>query len=220
MGWLDKDTFRFFVPAQRIEIVKGKDGKKDDKRWIQGVASTSARDLQGEIVDQNGIDISYFVKHGHFNDDHQKGVENKVGIPTEARITKNGLWVKGYLLSKKKADAIWEHMQALEKDGSDRKMGFSIQGKVKRREGNKIASCWIQDVAITPAPVNTATWAEIAKSLSAEQWDLTQETEKSLEGDQSLSFEEAVSFLETNHGLPRGTAMDVAKAIFLTIPGE
>lgn len=250
MGWIDDDTFQFFVPAQIIDIEKAqKDDKKPAKRWIQGIASTSSRDLQGEIVDQAGIDFSYFLKHGWFNNDHRPGFANKVGQPTEARITKNGLWVKGFLLENHKvADEIWELMNALEASKSDRRIGFSIQGKVKERVGTRIAKCWIMDIAITPAPVNTTTWAEIAKSLSAHKWDFTEKSESALcpqvplhgahsvlgvesldddkkedkesSVDKGLTLEEAVAYLETAHGLPRSAAENVAKAIFLTIPGE
>ncbi len=253
MGWIDDDTFQFFVPAQIIDIEKaskpGERGAKTTKRWIRGVASTSSRDLQGEIVDQNGIDFSYFLKHGWFNNDHRPGFKNKVGQPTEAKITKNGLWVKGFLLENHEvADEIWELMHSLETTQSDRRLGFSIQGKVKERVGNKIKKCWIMDIAITPAPVNTTTWAEIAKSLSAHKWDLTNKGQaaltpqiplhgahsvlavESLDEDEKkdrkddvskgLTLDEAVSFLEVNHGLPRGAAENVARAIFTTIPGE
>jgi hypothetical protein len=266
MGWLDDDTFVFFVPAQIIDIEKAegkpdKRGDKGTKRWIQGVASTSSRDLQGEIVDQNGIDFNYFLKYGYLNNDHKPGFDNKVGQPTQARITKNGLWVKGFLFENHEvADSIWELMNALEATQADRRLGFSIQGKVKRREGNIIKECWIQDIAVTPAPVNTTTWAEIAKSLSAQKWDLSRDNDgvdkaadggehtlllqnvpkhgahsvlgvESLEGDEkeakdthvtskSLTYDEAVCFLEVNYDLPRGAAENIAKAIFLTIPGE
>lgn len=256
MGWIDDDTFQFFVPAQLIDVEKGakpgkkKPGDKNDKRWIQGVASTASRDLQGEIVDQNGIDFTYFLKSGWFNNDHRPGFKNKVGQPTEARVTKNGLWVKGFLLEQHEvADEIWELMHSLETTQSDRRLGFSIQGKVKERVGNRIKKCWIMDVAITPAPVNTTTWAEIAKSLSAHKWAFGEDAQKghaalcpqvpqhgagsvlgveSLDDDEKesrpvakgLTKDEAVRFLETHHGLPRAAAENVAQAIFTTIPGE
>ncbi len=150
----------------------GKD--KSGKRWIQGIASTSAKDLQGEIVDQNGIDFSYFLKHGYYNNDHKPGFENKVGQPTECRVTKQGLFVKGYLFEGNKvADDIWNMMTSLDSSGANRRVGFSIQGKVKRRAGTTIKESWIQDIAITPAPVNHTTWCEVAKSLSAQDWDLS-----------------------------------------------
>lgn len=193
-GWIDENTFECWVPAQAVIVKGGKDGAdKTGKRWIQGIASTSTRDLQGEIVEQNGIDFSYFIKHGYFNNDHRPGFENKVGQPTECRITKNGLWVKGFLFENHKvADSIWELMHALDSSSANRKIGFSIQGKVKRRAGTSIKECWIQDVAITPAPVNTTTWAEIAKSLSAQQWDVNKglEVEVEVDGDDKEEKEE------------------------------
>ena len=189
-GWIDSDTFEFFVPATALSVKKSGKGK-DSKRWIQGIASTDARDLQGEIVEQNGIDFSYVLKHGYFNDDHKPGPEHKVGQPTECKVTKNGLWVKGFLFNNhKKADYYWELMNALDSSGADRKVGFSIQGKVKRRSGNRIVECWLQDIALTPSPVNTTTWAEMAKSLSAAQWDFNKslEAEESEEEDQEKAL--------------------------------
>jgi hypothetical protein len=246
MGWIDADTFEFFVPAQIVKSSQpAKKGEKSGKRWIQGIASTDNRDLQGEIVDQHGIDLAYFLKYGYFNNDHKPGFKNKVGQPTEARIQKNGLWVKGYLFENHDiADEIWGLMHSLETTQADRRLGFSIQGKVKRREGNVIKECWIQDIAVTPAPVNTTTWAEIAKSLSAQKWDLDKQEKavsagsgsplsvESLEGaakkdradedstSKALTYEETVAFLENHHGLPRDAAADVAKAIFNTMVGE
>lgn len=240
LGWEDSETFRVFVPAKIIDLSKS--GKDDGKRWVQGIASTASRDLQGEIVEQKGIDFSYFLKHGYFNDDHKSGPEFKVGQPTECKVTKNGLWVKGFLFkSHERADYYWELMQALSASQSDRKVGFSIQGKVKRREGNKISECWIQDIALTPSPVNTTTWAEVAKSLSAD-WmkkeDKGEEKEEkamaagygsnpmvkeSLDGKEkesredigkSLTLEESVEFLKSQHGLTEEAALAVAEVVF------
>lgn len=237
-GWTDNDTFNCFVPAQMVVVKGGEKGAdKSGKRWIQGIASTDGRDLQGEIVQQNGIDFSHFLKDGYFNDDHKPGPDAKIGQPTEAKLTKNGLWVKGFLFKdKKRADEYWELMQSLEASQSDRKVGFSIQGKVLRRNGNQIEKCWIQDIAITTQPVNTATWAEIAKSLNAQKWDLMKEEQEkkeaadkaltaggaplvpeSLEGNtknvtvaKALSFEEACALVKSQTGL---TDEDAVKSI-------
>jgi hypothetical protein len=163
------DSFHFFLPVEKIQKSESKDGK----RWIQGIASTDDRDLQGEVVRPTGIDYSYFLKYGYINDDHKEGPEHKVGEPTEARITDAGLWMKGYLYKgKDRAEYWWEHVTTLAQNDSARKVGFSIQGKVLRREGNTIAKCWLQDVAITASPVNTNTWAEIVKSLGGQKWCL------------------------------------------------
>lgn len=238
-GWTSDDTFSFWMPAKAI-LSKGSAGEKEDKRWIQGIASTAARDLQGEIVDQNGIDFSYFMKHGYFNNDHKPGFKNKVGQPTECCVTSNGLWVKGFLFKNHEvADDIWELLNSLDRSESDRRLGFSIQGKVKRRNGKEITECWIQDIAVTPAPVNTTTWAEIAKSLSSCSWDLKKDEEdeeteekaltaggsvlvpESLEGkvkkdytSKSLSFSETVEYVRETTGVSTDAAEATARVIF------
>lgn len=245
-GFQDEDTFSCWIPAQAI-LVKGGEGgaDKSGKRWIQGIASTAAKDLQGEIVTQDGIDFDYFLKHGYFNNDHKPGFENKVGQPTECKVTKQGLWVKGFLFEKSKiADDIWNMISTLNASGSNRRVGFSIQGKVQRRAGNVIQKCWIQDIAITPAPVNAATWCEVAKSLSAQTWAFNKalnadnDTDNELEEkaltaqgsplvpesldakvsedrtSKSLSFDEAVDFIVKSHGVNRDAAESIAKIAF------
>lgn len=164
-------TFEFAMPI----IHKANDGK--GHRYIKGVASTPDKDLQDEFVVQKGMDLRYFLQHGYFNDDHKSGPENKVGEPTVAEVKQvkdsadksvTGLWVEGYLWPEKShegADNIWKLAKALEAASSKRKMGFSIQGKVLRREGNKILKAWIQDIAITASPVNTATWLDLVEEL-------------------------------------------------------
>lgn len=235
-GWKTEESFTFWVPAHALSISKGGEGKDKGKRMIQGIASTSACDLQGEIVEQGGIDTDYFIKHGYFNNDHKPGFENKVGEPVECKVTKKGLWVKGFLYDNHPvADAIWTLMQSQESNPhAKRRIGFSIEGKVKRRSGRKIEECWIQDIAITPAPVNTTTWAEIAKSLSAD-WskkdDDFEEEEKALSTasgaalvpesldkkekvNKALSFEEAVSLVSQETGLGHTDSATIVNWIY------
>lgn len=166
IDFLNIEDFSFWVPME-LSKADPKD-PKDQRRWVQGIASTSDNDLQNETVDQNGIDFSYFLKYGYYNNDHKPGFENKVGQPSECKVTKEGLWTKGFLFQKHKvAESIWELAMALEASKAERKLGFSIQGKVTRREGRRIAKCWVQDIAITAAPINTNTWLDVLKSLNA-----------------------------------------------------
>ncbi|MNN30586.1 hypothetical protein D3C81_1442400 [compost metagenome] len=78
-----------------------------------------------------------------------------------------GLWVEGELLSGiPMADQIWELALALKKSNAPRKLGFSVEGKVVERRGNRILKAKIYNCAITPNPVNTeATWEAIVKSF-------------------------------------------------------
>lgn len=235
------ESFNFWVPADAIKSGVDNDGK----RWIQGIASTANLDLQGERVTQRGLDFSYFLKNGYINDDHKEGPEHKVGEPTEAKITKDGFWIKGFLYKgKERADHWWDHLNSLDQSGSKRKVGFSIQGKVERRNGKTIDKCWIQDVAITAAPVNTHTWAEIVKSLNADTWSEDEEDQdkalsttsggamipESLEGElknqtyksfrdipagANLSYDQYVDTLQLEQGWSRKTASAVVDAIFV-----
>jgi len=159
------EDFNFWLP---MEIAKADPKDKGKKRIIQGLASTPAEDLQKEVVEQHGIDFSYFLKYGYYNNDHKPGFENKVGQPIECKVSGQGLWTRGFLFNNHRiADSIWELANALEASQADRKLGFSIQGKVTRRAGRRIMKCWIQDVAITAAPINTDTWIDVVKSLAA-----------------------------------------------------
>lgn len=198
-----EETFNFWMPLQAIKKSSSSKQEPSDKRWVQGIASTEAKDLQGEIVKQDGIDTSYLLTSGYFNFDHRPGAEFKIGEPTECKITDRGLWVKGFLYTGKKvADDVWEHITSLTKSGASRKMGFSIEGKVTKRSGSVIEKCWLQDIAITPAPVNTTTWAEVAKSLSKQKWS------------QGMSFDETVDFIQKVENLEKEDAATIAHLIF------
>lgn len=226
-------SFNFFIPA---ELSKADD---DGKRWIQGIASTPHIDLQGEKVMQKGIDFEYFLSKGFINDDHKDGPEHKVGEPTECKMTKDGLWIKGFLYKgKERADFWWEHLKAIAANDSNRKVGFSIQGKVQMRKGNVIEKCWLQDVAITASPVNTHTWAEIVKSLSSCDWeekalaagDSQMLIPESLEGEDKeqtykglsqipdgtlISREQSIAALQIEKGWSRATAEVVVDAYLI-----
>lgn len=181
-------------------MTKGKDDVSG-RRFVQGVASTPDKDLQNEYVIQKGLDLRYFLKHGYYNDDHKPGFENKVGQPTEAeikRVTDShgksllGLWTRGYLWVKgfhDGADHIWSLAKALEASGSDRQLGFSIQGKVLTREGSRILKAWIQDIAITPSPVNTATWMELVNDMDKSLWASAKDVEDVKKGLSGLSWD-------------------------------
>jgi hypothetical protein len=214
------EEWKFWTPLSKaVETGTG-------ERKIKGIASTKEDDLQGEIVDQGGIDVSYFMKHGYFNNDHKPGFENKVGQPTLAKHTRAGLYVEGFLWKKgvhKVADSIWELIHALEASEANRQVGMSIQGKTRKRDGNVILKCWIQDIAITPAPINTNTWVDVLKSLTGCEWCSHQGTNvcvgcgacKSLapkdeEDDRSVTEQKALS---VGHGNPTATGGSSGSAL-------
>jgi len=151
-----------------------KSGEKGRERRIGGIISTECKDRQGEVVLQRGLDFNEFLHNGWFNDNHSKETTGIVGYPEMVRQVKHkgkpAHYVEGYLLDDyEPACKIWDLANALQKTG--RRLGFSIEGSVGRREaqsGQTIAEAKVRNVAITNCPVNTETGMEIlAKSLMA-----------------------------------------------------
>ena len=169
--------FRFELPVETFY----KAGEPGKERRIGGVISTESKDRQGEVVLQRGLDFAEFLANGWINDNHSKETTGIVGYPLKVdRVTVNGkpaTAFEGYLLEgHAPSDKIWNLAQVLQKTG--RRLGFSIEGAVVRREGMHgeiVAKAKVRNVAITNAPVNTDTELEvIAKSLQAmesEGWE-------------------------------------------------
>jgi len=166
----EKD-FKFYVP---LELVKG--DKDNEEEWVvQGIASTGDEDLQGETVDQSGLDISMLkAGRGLFNFDHQKGPENVLGQVEQADFVnqegKKCLMVKGYLFKhSERAKAFYNILKSLKKANGPR-VHMSIEGKVLQRDfadSKAIKKARIDKVALTLDPVNPYTYAELVKSLNA-----------------------------------------------------
>lgn len=172
------DIFRFSVDADIVKSDTGEEGR----RLIRGYASTEDEDRQGEYLVQKGLDISDFIKYGYFNYDHDNSIILGYPLPT-CRIDEKGFWVEGELLKGiPMADRIWELAVALKKSNAPRKIGFSVEGKVLERDGNRIVKAKIYNVAITTNPVNTScSWEAVVKSFSGNVGSILDRIDKSLE---------------------------------------
>ena len=165
-------SFQIHVP---VELEKSKDADGEDTWIVKGIASTPDQDLQGEVVDQNGLDISPLkAGRGLFNVDHQKGPENVIGQIEDAEFVKSDgkkvLMVKGYLFKHQpRAQAFYNIMKSVKK-GSAPRVHMSIEGKILQRDTvNKsvIRNARIDKVALTLDPVNPYTYADLSKSLAS-----------------------------------------------------
>ena len=233
-----EQDFTFWMPLEKAST--SEDGSV---RIIEGIASTNDLDLQGEKVFQKGIQFDYFLKHGYFNWDHQKGAENKIGEPWTCRVTPKGLFVKGMLYKGKHvADAVWEHIQSLRKNPqSKRRVGFSLQGKTLLKKGQTLLKCWLQDVAITTAPINYNTYLDVVKSFSGYELDkalaagtavsgqtggsalrpesgITSPTDEELKdlgyGDRKLNKSQLAAIIARNKGYSRKTSTLLSDILF------
>jgi uncharacterized C2H2 Zn-finger protein len=162
---LTEGTFHVWQPNS-VDLLKG----SPDAEWrIGGYASTEARDRQGEVVLAKGLDFSEFVQFGYYNDNHQQHTAAAVGVPEAAEYHKGkGWYTEGYLLKGvERARQIFDLAKAL--SDTPRRLGFSIEGKILERFGDKIVKAIIRNVAITNSPVNTeCSWQIIAKSWATD----------------------------------------------------
>lgn len=161
-GAIEKD-FSFWMP---LDIVKGKEGEMK----VGGVASDeTAQDIQGETVFVDGLDISYLTQRGAFNWDHGKAPGDILGEIQNSEKQGKKLYVEGILYPhNKQSQDVYNLMRSLKETGSSRKLGLSLEGKVKERDfetGKQIKKAWIKNVAITYNPINQGTWLDMIKSL-------------------------------------------------------
>lgn len=162
-----EQTTKFFIP---LDISKS--GTINGQRYVRGYASTPDLDYQNEMIDQSGVNIDYFVKSGWVNYEHRQEAEYVIGYPTEnCRVDSKGFFVEAVLLEDNKyADDIWELSQSLAKTGSHRRLGFSIEGAIRKRNSSDnriIEDVVISNVAITKSPANPhATWESFVKSMT------------------------------------------------------
>lgn len=171
---LEQDTFTVCLPdcCDILKAERGETGPDGSDRKIGGYCSTQDMDRQDEIVLARGLDFSEFVNHGYFNDNHKPDTTASLGWPTLARLDKGERWwTEGFLWKSgtyKLADDIWSLAKAMRDSGSPRRLGFSIEGKVKQRNGqNRIVRAIVRHVAITASPVNTrCTWNILAKAFA------------------------------------------------------
>jgi hypothetical protein len=162
------DNFNFFVDEVTLEKA-GKDAQGRDLMKIGGIATTKAKDTDGEEIDEKGWDTDYFVNSGFFNYNHQSKFNPKavIGEPTSAKVTKDGVYVEGYLYSDSDlAKSVYDTTKMLEGSSSKRRMGFSIEGKALERDSinpKKITKARLTGCALTLNPKNPNTLVNIMK---------------------------------------------------------
>ena len=175
---MSERDFQIFAP---LRFFKSGDGERAMR--IAGVVSTERPDRQGDTILQRGLDFDYFLKSGWYNDNHSQKTADILGYPTAVQQFQKGdrlpdgsvadspcTWAEGYLLPDyEPAQRIWTLGQALQKAGGGRSLGFSVEGKIKRRMGpgrKIIAKAEVRNVAVTNCPVNAETkLITLAKSL-------------------------------------------------------
>ncbi len=175
---MKETSFNVFIP---IDLKKSK--QDDGGNWrIGGIAATDSEDQEGERILMKGLDTSYLESgRAVFNWNHGNMPEDIVGEIDIFRKDNKKLYVEGFLYKGvPKSEDIYKLMKARESQ-SNRRLGFSVEGKIRQREDNKILKSWVKAVAITHEPVNPYTVADLVKSLSGKE--VLESTDAQLGGD-------------------------------------
>ncbi len=173
METVERKTMDIFLPIDVKKATEQANNTDTENIYVSGFASTPDLDMQGEIVVPSGIDISYFQEHGWINFEHEQGAEYVIGVPTEKCYVdmEKGLFIEAKLFRDNPyTQQIIELAKNLEKSGTSRKLGFSIEGAIKQRNIDKehiIEEVMITNVAVTKSPANTSSsWNYFMKSLN------------------------------------------------------
>jgi len=180
--------FDVYLPFDKVS--KSEDSETSNI-IVSGWASTSKRDLQGEIIDSHGINASYLISDGFVDYEHDR--DKVIGYPTDNSYVdqEKGLFVEAELFGNDdNVKNIMKLYSNLKEAKAPRHLGFSIEGIVKDRDDtdeNIVRDVNITGVAVTKNPANTdATWEILQKSIL---------TDKAL---------------ETGHGITPGAQQDGA----------
>lgn len=173
---MSKQNISFFMPINTIKSadsasVQSTRYDKKEVVIVSGWASTPALDVQNQRVRPAGIDASYFINYGWIDYEHDR--EEIIGEPTLNSFvdSKSGLFVEAALYKENPyVQKIMDLVDTLNKAGSDRKLGFSIEGQAVESDSDPsiLNTLFITGVAITKTPANPeATWDVVQKSLLA-----------------------------------------------------
>lgn len=161
-----ESNFNVFIP---IDLIKA--SPNSDLPWrIGGIAATDSKDIEGENIVMDGLDTSYLSSgRAVFNWNHGSDPSDIVGEIDIFKKSNNDLYVEGFLYKGvKKAKEIYDLMKTMAAT-SKRRLGFSVEGKIREKEDNTIVKSWVKAIAITHEPVNSMTFADLIKSMSGEK---------------------------------------------------
>ena len=210
----ENQNFEAFSRWIKIDTFAKGETNEEGAVKIGGICSTQDMDFEGEKIDQDGLDWTYFLKHGWFNYEHKQGADAVLGHPTSIQMSDDSknTRVEGVLYtSKPLAREIYETAVAIQKAGGGRSLGFSVEGQVIERDTKDpkhVKKARVLNVAITNAPVNPHTSLELlAKNLQGAsagyQTPATPDAKASLSPIVKEDLEEKVAYKAMDAGKPK-----------------
>jgi uncharacterized protein YoxC len=175
---LQGDSYHIYVPIEDHDLLKSVSVDENGDYIVQGVMTSDAVDEEDDSITPEGMDCSYFLTKGWVKYEHGNKPEQFIGEPIEVKVGRfehptlmkavNGIFVKARLFAARQlTKSAIEAIDDLQKSNTKRRMGWSIEGNVKaRNKHGKVTKSILRNVVLTMNPVNTTTWAELAKSFA------------------------------------------------------
>ncbi|WP_289146202.1 hypothetical protein [uncultured Megamonas sp.] len=180
-------NFNTYIPLSSIE--KSSKEKSTPNYIVEGIASNSDRDLQGEVIEPSGLNIEYLLNSGYIDYEHDK--DSVIGVPINdgTYVDDDGLHLKALIFGDDpRVQKMFELQSQFDKNHIDRSLGFSIEGKVLDRDSfdeSIVREVLVSGVALTYRPAcdsaRVNTWSTVVKSVSEN--NTLEEVQKSLDSD-------------------------------------
>jgi hypothetical protein len=175
----NKDSYSLWVPIEDTDLMKSVTVDENGDFIVQGVMTSDDKDEEDDSITPDGMDCSYFLTKGWIKYEHGTSPDQFIGEPLEVKVGRfehpktqksvNGIFVKGRLFAHRELTRkAVQTIEDLQKSNTKRTMGWSIEGNVKERDrkSGKIMKSILRNVVLTMNPINTTTWAELAKSFA------------------------------------------------------
>lgn len=159
-----KEEFKIYSPLTRKSVkafTKNDDGETDSERiLLEGIASTTSRDLHDEIVASAAIEsMSEQALNLNLHGDHWYGLEDVIGAIKDASVEDKQLKIK-FLITKKYTPDIKDLLE------TGVRLGLSIGGYVTSYdEKNRIINAIeLHEISLTAMPANWDTFGTVTTS--------------------------------------------------------
>ena len=183
--------FRISLPILKTRIVIGEDenGQEIETRFVEGVASSTDLDLQGDRMAPEAIQSMANSLKQHvinLNAEHDTSWQSELGEISKLEVTDDyKLAIEAELNRMSKSNDLWYALTEL-----DKKLGLSVGGYVREyemaKEGEGEGAKWVRlfkdieldHIAVTSNPANPKTWiSNISKSVTANEDKLEKKIE-------------------------------------------
>ena len=159
-----KKEFKVYSPLTRESVqqftTKTQDDGESERILLEGIASTTNRDLQDEIVSPAAIEtMAQQAEYLNIHANHWYGVEDVVGAIKESKVEDDKLHIK-FLITKKYTPDIKDLLD------TGVRLGLSIGGAITNYdEKNRIINeLELYEISLTPMPANWDTFGTVTTS--------------------------------------------------------